>query len=131
MRHWPATTCPRSCSRPPGWERNDALAGYRHLATHRARYLGPAFGTKYLYFATPETGNSPLILDRLVARWVARHAGIVLNPVPWSSRTYNRYLSLMAAWSSDLEVIPAKVEELIFRDSAGGQWTDPIPSAVK
>jgi hypothetical protein len=52
----------------------------------RLRGLGPAFGTKYLYFC-PQAAAGPraLILDRLVARWLARNARVSLNSGFWSS----------------------------------------------
>jgi hypothetical protein len=43
--------------------------------------LGPAFGTKFLYFCSPSGASPALILDRLVADWLREHAGLRLNEV--------------------------------------------------
>jgi hypothetical protein len=104
----------------------DAVAAYAVVAAHRPPRIGPAFATKYLYFCVPESSGSPLILDRLVAGWLREHAGFHINPVPWSAPTYRRYLGLIRTWASELHTSPALVEELIFRDTAGGQWSDPL-----
>lgn len=92
------------------------VAGYELLATScRLRGLGPAFGTKYLYFLPVATGAEPaLILDRLVAQWLRTHTSTVLNPVPWATATYRRYVETLSTWSADLEVAPDVLEERIF-----------------
>jgi hypothetical protein len=91
------------------------LAAYRHLGGKgRLRWLGPAFGTKYLYFCPqPDAQRPALILDRPVARWLADHIGIELDPVPWAPDTYARYLDLMREWADALGVAPDVVEERI------------------
>jgi hypothetical protein len=88
--------------------------------------LGPAFGTKYLYFTQPrEAASMALILDRLVARWLDREAGITINPIPWSVRTYRRYLDHMQEWAATLGCRPDDLEYGMFQAMAnefGGQW---------
>jgi hypothetical protein len=100
---------------------DDPVAGYRVLAEHRPLWIGPAFATKYLHFVTPVSVNSPLILDRVVAGWIARHAsgGPRLDPVPWAASTYQRYLTCMKEWAADLGAMPSVAEELMFRDRVG------------
>ena len=105
---------------------NDAVAAYRILAAYRPPRIGPAFATKYLYFCVPESESAPLILDRFVANWLRAHAGLPLNPVPWAPMTYERYLTRLRTWALELDASPAQVEELIFRDTAGGQGSDPL-----
>ena len=102
------------------------LAGYAALgAQDRLIGLGPAFGTKYLYFVS-KASSAPvaLILDRLVARWLREHAGLSINPVPWHTPNYHRYLETVGAWANELSVAADDVELCIFRDVAGGggQW---------
>lgn len=104
----------------------DAEAAYEFMAGHRARMLGPAFATKYLYFSQPRGTRSPLILDRLVSDWLGEQTGLRFSPVRWSPRTYAAYLLLMRQWGDELGQEPALLEELMFRDRAGGQWHDPI-----
>ncbi len=102
----------------------NAVAGYRILSERRPPRIGPAFATKYLHFAVPCTATSPLILDRFVADWIGVHARLRLNPGRWSPRTYERYLACVGRWAAELNVPPARIEELIFRDTASGQWAD-------
>lgn len=92
----------------------------------RLQGLGPAFGTKYLYFCPqPAAGPRALILDRLVARWLARNARVSLNPGIWSSSTYGRYLELLGSWAEAIGTAPDEVEMSIFQaeaDTTGNQW---------
>lgn len=84
--------------------------------------LGPAFGTKWIHFAS---GGEAPILDRLVTRWPERHQLLRLNPVPRSTRTYGRYLRLLEGWSDTVGLHPVILERLMFEDqakAAGSQW---------
>lgn len=109
--------------------REDAVTAYGRLgrgADCRLRGLGPAFGTKYLYFCQP-AGSQPtaLILDKLVADWLAREGLLHLDPVPWSVRTYRRYLQHMHDWASAVRCTADELEYCIFRvmvAERGGQW---------
>ena len=101
-----------------------AAAAYEGLSTTgRLHGLGPAFGTKFLYFCPPPADKpQALILDRVVSGWIRDSLGILLDPVPWSGRTYLRYLDLLGGWADDLKVSPDTIEEQIFVSSASGQW---------
>jgi hypothetical protein len=103
-----------------------ALDAYRLLAGGcRLRGLGPAFGTKYLYFCPQGPGPPALIFDRLVAKWLTGTVDISLNSGPWSARTYRRYLDLLGAWAAALEVAPDEIEQSIFQiqaDQERSQW---------
>lgn len=99
-----------------------AISAYGRL-THdsdcRLRWLGPAFGTKYLYFCQPEgQPMTALILDSLVSTWLRREAKLDLNPIPWSVRTYQRYLEQMHLWANGLRCRPDELEHCIFREMA-------------
>jgi hypothetical protein len=100
------------------------LLGDRGLP--RVARLGPAFGTKYLYFCSP-TGRPPaLILDRLVALWLRRNTDLAVNEARWSVRTYGRYLATMFSWAEDLDLAPDELEACVFSEQAGllrNQWT--------
>ncbi len=94
------------------------LDGYTALAgPYRVKGLGPSFGSKFLYFASPHD-NRALILDQLVADWLAREAALSLNPTRWSVLTYAAYLSAMNEWSSALGISSHQLEEIIFTDEA-------------
>jgi hypothetical protein len=105
-----------------------ALDGYQLLASKaRLTGLGPAFGTKYLYFCSASTGaERALVLDRNVADWLKRNTPLNLNPTWWSHPTYRRYLAHMQSWATTLDVRPEDVEYCIFQsevDRRGrNQW---------
>lgn len=94
------------------------LDGYAALAgPHRVKGLGPSFGSKFLYFASPQNGRA-LILDQLVADWLAREAALSLTANRWSVRTYAAYVSAMDEWSSGLGISSHQLEEIIFTEEA-------------
>jgi hypothetical protein len=95
-----------------------------HGAPRLAR-LGPAFGTKFLYFCSPAGSQPALILDRLVAAWLRANTGLSLNETRWSVSTYKRYLQTMFGWADELNATADKIETCIFADQArlaGSQW---------
>jgi len=115
-----------------------AHAGYRALASSdvaRLKWLGPSFGTKFLYFRQPRpTKTVALILDDFVAKWLAREVGFEVDPVPWSAANYTRYLEQMHAWAAALGIEPDELELCIFRAEAarrGSQWADVAPPAIE
>ena len=106
------------------------LDAYRRLASDgdcTLRWLGPAFGTKYLYFCPPGPHVlRALILDSLVAEWLRDEVALDLNPVPWSQPIYRRYLEHIHQWATALECAPDDVEYCIFREMASrrnNQWS--------
>jgi hypothetical protein len=104
-----------------------ALAGYRKLANeHRLDGLGPAFGTKYLYFCPQLSEQHPaLILDRLVREWLRSHTDVRVNTALWSSRSYANYVQQMWAWADQLGEPADVLEECMFTEQArerGSQW---------
>lgn len=107
--------------------RGGPVRAYARLGDHgvaRLPGLGPAFGTKFLYFCSPP-GDPALILDRLVADWLGEHAGLRLNQIRWSASTYLRYLTAMAGWADEMALPADKLEACIFMAAAadtGGQW---------
>jgi hypothetical protein len=91
----------------------------------RLARLGPAFGTKFLYFCSPAGKRPALILDRLVAAWLRENADLSLNEARWSVSTYRRYLQTMFGWAGELEVAADELEACIFSEQAGlvsSQW---------
>lgn len=102
-------------------EGTSAVEGYRMLKGKIHR-LGPAFATKFLYFATPEIRRAP-ILDSVVGKWLWAYGvrdpkGAWLNPVPWNVGNYQRYLNFCseAANKLDIEDI-GLIEYLMFADA--------------
>jgi len=93
------------------------LAAFEHIAANPLRYLGVAFGTKFLRFCTAVDGEDLTVpaLDAVVRRWLVIHTGIRLTIDWWCVADYRSYLNVLAAWSTQLELPPDTVEELIFR----------------
>ncbi len=88
-------------------------------------HLGPAFGTKFLYFCSPAGARPALILDRLVARWLRENVGLKFNELRWSVSTYARYLETMFRWADELALAADELEVCIFSAQArlgDGQW---------
>ena len=103
----------------------DPLAGYAALAgPHRVAGLGPSFGSKFLYFVSPD-GRRALMLDRILADWLDREAALWLNPTRWSIRTYTAYLTTMQLWSSRLGIPDHQLEEILFTDEATRRGLGP------
>lgn len=89
------------------------VEGYRALANeHRLKWLGPAFGTKYLHFCSPPDAAA-LVLDTLVATWLNDHCGTRLVPTRWSTQRYEQYLDDMTAWSEG-RCTPTDLETRVF-----------------
>ena len=87
--------------------------------------LGPAFGTKFLYFCSHSGDRPALILDRLMAGWLRDNAGLAVNEVRWSASAYDRYLTSMYGWANRLAVAAEELEMCIFSEQArlaGNQW---------
>ena len=110
------------------------VEAYARLGDHgaaRLPHLGPAFGTKFLYFCSPAGTRPALILDRLVARWLSENVGLAFNELRWSVSTYARYLETMFGWADELALAADELENCIFsRQAALGdsQWApaDPV-----
>jgi hypothetical protein len=99
-----------------------ALAGYEHLAgPGRLLGLGPAFGTKFLFFQNEDA----LILDKLIADWFLAVEGSGLRPTTWSSDRYGHYLETMRDWAQEAGLSAVRLEEAAFTEIArarGSQW---------
>ena len=96
----------------------EAYACLGDHGTARLPYLGPAFGTKFLYFCSSTDSRPALILDRLVARWLRQNVGLAFNEVRWSVSTYARYLETMVGWADELALAADELEACIFSTKA-------------
>ena len=106
------------------------VEGYRAMANSdqsRLKWLGPAFGTKYLYFCSPED-NPALVLDALMAAWLNKHCGTKLRPWQWSTTKYKEYLANMTKWAGTA-CTPAELETIIF--TAEGRRRDDNKRGTK
>lgn len=102
----------------------DPQAAYATLYPHGSpliAYLGPAFLTKYLYFAGRGRPEHPcLILDSRVAGVLVAAGWESLHPQGgWPPATYARYCTLVGRWASECgDVRPDLVEKWLFDHGA-------------
>jgi len=104
---------------------HDASGGptcaYRRLS-RKINRLGPAFGTKVLYFQSPP-GNRAPIFDSVVANWLWRYGvrgakGKWLSPVQWNVKTYMCYVDFVTKAAHYLNINDrGLVEYLMFVDA--------------
>lgn len=86
--------------------RTDPVAAYELL--HRGGagvfpYIGPAFGTKFLYFAGGGSPEHPsFILDQRCAQALRGLRWGTLRDGGWSSSTYGEYCTLLRRWAVKL-----------------------------
>lgn len=88
-------------------------AAYSYLhrdSRNRIKYLGPSFGTKFLYFSGYNRchgDRQPLILDDNVAAALSRLCGLTVPE-------YAEYLSLAHDWATDWQTTPDVIERVLF-----------------
>lgn len=93
------------------------------------RALGPAFGTKFLYFAGGgRPDHSSLILDSRVAAALHRSGWTSLRSGGgWPPMTYGRYCALLRRWAKELsaegegDVAADQIEYWLFRSGSTTQ----------
>jgi hypothetical protein len=96
------------------------IEGYLEMA-NKLEQCGPAFATKFLYFASPDGKRAP-ILDDVAARWMERHgirhgSGNSITSRGWNSANYGRYLQFVRAAQEALgEFDAGVVEYMMFVD---------------
>lgn len=95
------------------------VAAYRYLRNAgRIPGLGPAFFTKWMYFASadgqPYGPQAAPILDQLVSGWLGRHD---VSLRYGSTADYGRYVDLLSAWGEISGRTPVEVEEAIFENA--------------
>ena len=95
--------------------RDGGEAAFGWLKRNRLHWLGVAFATKYLYFCSGPDAPPALIVDRVVQRWLRRHADCHVR-LNWHVGDYGRYLETAAAWAGELGITPDEVEYLVFSD---------------
>jgi hypothetical protein len=84
---------------------------------NRIPYLGPSFGTKFLYFAGFHRSHGdrpPLILDQYVAWALNRLGGLHWPALGWTTAQYGEYLDLAHQWASAWSTSPDVIEWVLF-----------------
>lgn len=110
------------------------VAAFDHVATRRRegtnylKYLGPAFGTKLLYFLTKASNvQTTPVLDSVVHGWLQQHAPEVgsFSLSWWDTSSYKRYVDLLHSWKTGLSSLVGypidadDLEFLMFSDARG------------
>lgn len=113
------------------------LDAYRHVAKIRAtnnnylKFLGPAFGTKFIYFAQKASNpdSATPIMDAVIRRWFAAYTPdtrLILHK--WDLDSYKTYVELLASWAENLALGSRlsldQVEYLIFA-GPNRNWSIP------
>lgn len=111
------------------FSRSDPLQAYRAVcpSTHRnlIKYMGPAFATKFLYFAGGgREDHRCVILDSVVANALRSKGGwtSLSSKGGWPESTYGRYCALAERWASDASdvvgrtVAPDEIEFALFKN---------------
>lgn len=85
----------------------------------RVAFLGPAYGTKLLYFCAYNICEAagqqpPLIFDSNVAQAVRWLTNLDWNSGNWSADTYRTYLDLASSWAQQWRTTPDVVERVLF-----------------
>lgn len=98
---------------------SEPTAAYR-LLNGKIKNLGPAFFTKFLYFAGAGDSSHPsLILDARVAAALRDHCGWESLRIggAWPADTYGRYCTLLQRWARELPSVDNSItpELLEFR----------------
>lgn len=107
---------------------SDPVAAYGELA-NALEQLGPAFGTKFLYFSSQPENRAP-IFDMVVAQWLWRYGvrdakGKWISPVGWNTKLYERYVNFCSEICSHLGIIDrGLVEYLMFVDSQYSEYLE-------
>jgi hypothetical protein len=109
------------------------LEAYEFLSKNRIQQLGPAYGTKWLSFASPNVKPAP-IYDSFIALWVGKYADtdfveVSTSSEVWSKKTYATYFEWMISNSEEFGIKPDDLELVIFQDamlefSNKSKWMD-------
>ena len=98
---------------------NDLAGAFDSLITNGPKGLGCAFGSKYLYFASPSSSRvEPLILDSLMNQALTKWCGVHFDPLSATSETYLEYITFMANVAKVHEVSSGELEEVLFTEIA-------------
>lgn len=107
---------------------NDPIDAYRKLA-NALEGLGPAFGTKFMYFTSSEKDRAP-ILDAVVGNWLTRY-GVhdakhrSISSLGWNIKNYEHYVRFCTEICERLGINDrGLVEYLMFVDSQYSDYLD-------
>jgi len=97
----------------------DVIGAYEDLIDSGPEHLGPAFATKYLYFAArSDVRPRPVILDSLIADGLKRWGGKSINSVNATAQQYFDFLEYIEKASEQFGILPEDVELIMFTEIA-------------
>ena len=116
-------------------KKGDVAAAYSSLIEHGPDGLGCSFGTKYLYFASPDDFETkPIIVDALIAKAINEWTLSRANPLRMDSKQYVKLLEEFSQASQVLGLKPEVLEEILFnamaKKSGGSGWSTYAPSTI-
>lgn len=117
------------------------VEGFHEMAKAPLKYLGVAFGTKFLFFAaeaSPKQVAAP-VLDQIVRTWLADNLGCKLDIWSWRRpQDYRRYCEKLQEWAEARGLTSGQVEEAIFEyavhgpgATVGGDGSDPLEELAR
>jgi hypothetical protein len=116
------------------------LAAFKHVANKRAdcgylKYLGPAFGTKYIYFAqmAKQPKKATPVMDAVIRRWFAANIpGMRLNLSTWDLASYEKYIQHLTHWAVALSPgNPLRLDQIEYLIFAGQRTNWPSPTELE
>ena len=101
--------------------RGEWLEAYKFLRDFPIKGLGPAYGTKWLYFCSGSSQEIP-IYDSLIAKWMELFApeefcGMSTSSEYWRPETYKAYVEYVIRCSRVLGLSEGEVELIIYNDA--------------
>ena len=112
--------------------KGDIAAAYTSLIENGPDGLGCSFGTKYLYFASPEDEKlKPIIVDALIAKAINEWTRSRVNPLKMDANQYVKLIEEFSQASQALGLPSEVLEEILFSEmakkSGSSSWNSSIP----
>lgn len=83
------------------------------------KYLGPAFATKFMYFAAPSTSSlTPVILDSLMSFALERWANYSISSQGATSEEYLEFLETLSLSAEKYDIKVDQLEFILFSEEA-------------
>ncbi len=116
-------------------KRGDIAAAYTSLIENGPEGLGCSFGTKYLYFASPDDQElKPIIVDAIIAKAINEWTLFRANPLRMDANRYVKLLEEFSQASQELQLQPEVLEEILFdamaKKSGGTSWSSSAPLKI-
>lgn len=107
------------------------VAAYEHVGDRRTeqrsflRHLGPAFGTKFIYFVTRASAQPTTpVMDSVMCGWFNRNVPDARLVLDWrSTQSYRTYVEHLQLWKDSLDLADADDIEMIIFESRSSRET--------